>query len=57
VIGRDIRTYIYIRGDGKCVHCQACGPYMGQEYEHDDINWQPGADWPYEIRDFRKEGE
>lgn len=49
------RTYIYIRPeDGKCVHQQACGAIFGEEYEHDDPNWQPPDDWPYEIRDLRK---
>ena len=47
-------TYIYIRRDGKCVHLNARGPIMGDEYEHDDLNWQPPADWPYEIVDWRK---
>ena len=50
------RTYIFIREDGKCVHQQACGAMMGQEYEHDDPNWQPPEDWPYEVTDLRKEG-
>ena len=48
------RTYIYIREDGKCVHQQACGAMFGQEYEHDDVNWQPPSDWPYEVKDLRK---
>jgi hypothetical protein len=46
------RTYIYIE-NGKCYHQQACGPIIGQAYEHDDLNWQPTADWPYEIVDLR----
>ena len=54
MIGMDVRTYIYIRKDGKCVHQQACGAIMGQEYEHDDTNWQPPKDWPYEVKDLRK---
>jgi hypothetical protein len=49
------RTYICIRPeDGKCVHFQACGPTIGEEYEHDDPNWQPPKDWPYEVIDLRK---
>jgi len=56
VIGNNIITYIYIRPeDGKCVHQQACGAIFGQEYEHDDPNWQPPEDWPYKIRDLRKD--
>lgn len=56
MIGDNITTYIYIRpDDGKCVHSNACGPYIGAEYEHDDPDWQPPKDWPYKIRDFRKE--
>ena len=50
-----VTTYIYIRQDGKCVHVNAAGPYAGKEYEHDDPNWQPGPDWPYEVKDMRKE--
>ena len=54
--GMSVRTYIYIRPeDGKCVHQQACGAMFGEEYEHDDPNWQPPDDWPYEIKDLRKE--
>jgi len=50
------RTYIYIRSeDGKCVHCNAIGGFIGQEYEHDNVNWQPPTDWPYEVVDMRKE--
>jgi len=49
------RTYIFLREDGKCVHYNACGPAIGTEYEHDDPNWQPPADWPYEVIDKRKE--
>jgi len=30
------------------------GGFIGKEYEHDDINWQPEKDWPYEIIDKRK---
>ncbi len=51
----EMRTYIYLRPDGKCVHSNAGGGFVGQEYEHDDPNWQPPEDWPYEIRDLRKE--
>jgi hypothetical protein len=51
-----LTTYIYIRPDGKCVHVNAGGGFVGQEYEHDDPAWQPPADWPYEIFDMRKEG-
>lgn len=54
MIGLDMRTYIYIRQDGRCVHCNACGGAIGQEYEHDNPNWQPPKDWPYEIKDMRK---
>lgn len=50
-------TYIYLRPDGKCVHSNAGGGFIGQEYEHDDPNWQPPEDWPYEIRDLRKEAK
>ena len=50
-----LRTYIYFNKDGKCVHCQAGGGAIGEEYEHDDLNWQPPPDWPYEVRDLRKE--
>jgi len=50
-----MRTYIYFQEDGKCVHVNAGGGFIGQEYEHDDPNWQPSADWPYEIKDLRKE--
>jgi len=49
------RTYIYIRQDGKCVHCNAIGGFIGEEYEHDDLDWQPSGNWPYEIIDMRKE--
>ena len=49
------RTYIFLRDDGKCFHVNACGPYMGTEYEHDDPNWQPPKDWPYEVIDKRSE--
>ncbi len=51
------RTYIYQKAGGKCVHLQACGPAMGQEYEHDDPDWQPPSGWPYEIIDMRKDKE
>jgi len=54
----EITTYIYIRPeDSKCVHSNCGGGFIGQEYEHDDPNWQPPEDWPYKIRDFRKEGK
>lgn len=50
------RTYIYIRKeDGKCVHCNAIGGFIGKEYEHEDPDWQPSENWPYEIIDMRKE--
>lgn len=49
-----LRTYIYFRQDGKLVHCNAGGGFIGDEYEHDDPDWQPPEDWPYEVRDFRK---
>jgi len=49
-------TYIYLReSDGKCVHVNASGPFTGKEYEHDDPNWQPPPDWPYKVKDLRKE--
>ena len=52
----DITTYIYIRPeDGKCVHSNCCGGAIGNEYEHDDLEWQPDMDWPYKIRDMRKD--
>jgi len=47
------RTYIFLREDGKCIHHNACGAMIGTEYEHDDPNWQPPKDWPYEIIDKR----
>ena len=51
-----LTTYIYIRGaDGKCVHSNAGYGFIGTEYEHDDPNWQPPKDWPYEVKDLRKE--
>jgi len=50
-----VRTYIYLREDGKTVHCNAAGGIIGAEYEHDDPDWQPPDDWPYEITDLRKE--
>lgn len=49
------RTYLYFREDGKLVHCNAIAGFIGEEYEHDDPNWQPPGDWPYEIIDWRKE--
>lgn len=50
----DIRTYIYRRpSDGKVVHVNAAGHIIGKEYEHNDPNWQPPKDWPYEIVDMR----
>ena len=49
-----LRTYIYYREDGKCVHVNAGHGFFGQEYEHADPNWQPGKDWPYEVIDQRK---
>lgn len=55
MLGSGMTTYIYIRQDGKCVHSNACGALIGQEYEHDDPNWQPPKDWPYRIRDLRKD--
>ena len=49
------RTYIFARKeDGKCIHLNACGAIMSKEYEHDDPNWQPPEDWPYEVIDYRK---
>lgn len=49
-------TYIYIRPeDGKSVHSNCGYGYIGQEYEHDDKDWQPPKDWPYKIKDLRKE--
>ena len=56
MIGSNMITYIYIKPEnGKCVHCNACGGAIGQEYEHDDPNWQPPTDWPYKVRDMRKD--
>ncbi len=52
----DVRTYIY-RKDGKCMHRNAAGGFMGGEYEHDDPNWQPPKDWPYESKDMREKKE
>ena len=49
-----LTTYIYIREDGKCVHSNAGYGLTGQEYEHDDSNWQPPGDWPYKVVDLRK---
>ena len=50
-----ITTYIYFRSeDGKCVHCNCVAGIIGEEYEHDDPNWQPPKDWPYKIIDKRK---
>ena len=52
-----LTTYIYIRPeDGKCVHSNCGYGCIGKEYEHDNPDWQPPLDWPYKIRDFRKEG-
>ena len=51
-----LTTYIYLReSDKKCVHLNAGGGFMGKEYEHDDPNWQPTENWPYQIVDYRKE--
>jgi hypothetical protein len=52
-----LRTYIYFRPDGKCVHVNAGYGFFGQEYEHSDPGWQPGPDWPYEIIDQRQSSE
>lgn len=49
-----LRTYIYLRPDGTCVHVNAGHGFIGREYEHDDPKWQPSADWPYEVIDKRK---
>ena len=49
----DGRTYIYIKGD-KCIHINAIGSFIGKEYEHEDKNWQPPDDWPYEVVDKRQ---
>ena len=52
----ELRTYIYYRPDGTLVHVNCGGGFIGDEYEHkDDPNWEPPSDWPYEIRDLRKE--
>lgn len=51
-----LRTYIYLWKDGKCVHVNAGYGFVGREYEHDDPNWQPPEDWPYEVIDQRKSG-
>lgn len=51
-----LTTYIYIRpNDGKCVHCNAGYGAIGEEYEHDELDWQPPKDWPYKLRDLRKD--
>lgn len=51
-----MRTYIYIREkDGKCVHINAVGSFIGKEYEHDDLNWRPPKDWTHEIIDSREQ--
>lgn len=56
MLGANMTTYIYIRPeDGKCVHSNACGGFIGKEYEHDDPDWQPPGDWPYKVKDLRKE--
>ena len=56
MIGHDMVTYIYIRPqDGKCVHSNCCGGAIGGEYKHDNPDWQPPKDWPFKIRDMRKE--
>ena len=49
----NIRTYVYIDDKGKFVHSNCGYGYIGQEYEHDDPNWTPPEDWPYEIVDMR----
>jgi len=49
------RTYIYIRPDGVCVHVNAIGGFIGREYEHDNPDWQPPENWPYEVEDKRGE--
>ena len=51
----EVRTYIYSDKEGGCVHINACGGVMGNEYKHVDPNWQPPNDWPYEIIDNRKD--
>lgn len=53
MLGENMTTYIYINQNGKCVHANACGPFIGKEYEHEDLAWQPPADWPYKIKDLR----
>lgn len=51
-----VMTYICVRPeDGKCVHVNATMGYIGKEYEHDNPDWEPPEDWPYEVRDMRKE--
>lgn len=54
MIGLDMVTYIYLKPSGGCVHINACGGAVGNEYEHDDPNWQPPSDWPYKIIDKRR---
>ena len=49
-----LTTYVYIREDGKCVHVNAYMGMEGQEYVHDNVNWQPPKDWPYKVVDLRK---
>ena len=51
-----LTTYIYIReSDNKCVHVNAGYGIIGEEYEHDNPDWQPEANWPYKIVDKRTE--
>jgi len=50
-----VTTYIYKRQDGATVHVNACGVIIGEEYAHDDPAWFPPDDWPYDVRDLRKE--
>jgi hypothetical protein len=50
-----LTTYISYRPEGGCSHQNAGYGFFGEDYNHDDPEWQPPADWPYEIRDLRKE--
>ena len=50
-----LTTYIFIREDGKCCHVNGGYGLIGREYEHDDPNWLPPEDWPYDIIDNRED--
>lgn len=50
-------TYIYVRQDGKCAHYNGAMGMVGKEYEHEEVDWQPPDDWPYEVIDMRSPRE